>query len=330
MPLKLRIATFNLENLDSEPSKKPTLKERITVMRPQLLRLNADILCLQEVHGQEESDKPRDLLALKELLEGTPYQDYYLRSTQTKQKQEAFDKRNLVVLSRFEIVEHQQYKHEFAPAPSYRQVTAEPASEKANEVTWERPILYTKIELPNTQILNLINLHLKSKLPSNIPGQKVNNFTWKTPAGWAEGFFISSMRRVGQALETRFLVDRLFDKDENALIAVTGDFNAEGDEVPVEAICGAVENTGNGELANRVLVPCDRSIPQSQRHTLFHHGQGRMLDHILISRSLMSYYRGAEIHNEILHDESIAFATDKLYPESDHAPLIAEFEIPEN
>ncbi len=330
MPLKLRIATFNLENLDNEPSKKPTLKERITVMRPQLLRLNADILCLQEVHGQEESDRPRDLLALKELLAGTPYEDYYLRSTQTKQNPQVFDKRNLVVLSRFEIVEHQQYKHEFAPAPSYRQVTAQPASEEANEVTWERPILYTKIKLPNTQIINIINLHLKSKLPSNIPGQKVNNFTWKTPAGWAEGFFLSSMRRVGQALETRFLVDQLFDKDENALIAVMGDFNAESDEVPVEAICGAVENTGNSQLAHRVLVDCDRSIPESQRYTLFHHGQGRMLDHILISRSLMSYYRGAEIHNEILHDESIAFATDKLYPESDHAPLIAEFEIPDN
>lgn len=330
MPLKLRIATFNLENLDNEPSQKPTLQERITVMRPQLLRLNADILCLQEVHGQEESNKPRDLLALKELLQGTPYQDYYLQTTQTKEKQQVFDKRNLVVLSRFEIIEHQQYKHDFAPAPSYRQVTAQPASEKANLVSWERPILYTKIKISEAQVLHVINLHLKSKRPSNIPGQKVDNFTWKTPAGWAEGFFLSSMRRVGQALETRILVDRLFDEDKNALIAVTGDFNAEGDEVPVEAICGAVESTGNGELANRVLVPCDRSIPQSQRYTLFHHGQGRMLDHILISRSLMSYYRDAEIHNEILHDESIAFATDKLYPESDHAPMIAEFEIPDS
>lgn len=327
MSLKLRIATFNLENLDNEPGKKPTLQERITVMRPQLIRLNADILCLQEVHGQEEPNKPRDLLALKKLLQGTPYQGYYLCSTQTKQKQQVFDKRNLVILSRFEITEHQQYKHEFAPAPSYRQVTAQPESQEANEVSWERPILHAKIKLPNAQTLNVINLHLKSKLPSNIPGQKVNNFTWKTPAGWAEGFFISSMRRVGQALETRFLIDQLFDEDENALIAVTGDFNAESDEVPVEAICGAVENTGNPQLANRVLVHCDRSISESQRYTLFHHGKGRMLDHILISRSLMSYYRSAEIHNEILHDESIAFATDKLYPESDHAPLIAEFEI---
>ena len=52
---KVRLATFNLENLDDVPGKKPTLAERIRVMRPQLERVNADILCLQEVHGQERA-----------------------------------------------------------------------------------------------------------------------------------------------------------------------------------------------------------------------------------------------------------------------------------
>ncbi len=68
MPITLRIATFNLENLDDKPGQKPTLSERIALMRPQLLRLNADILCLQEVNGQEESGPPRRLLALAQLL----------------------------------------------------------------------------------------------------------------------------------------------------------------------------------------------------------------------------------------------------------------------
>jgi len=48
MPTTLRIATFNLENLDDKPRQQPTLDERIAVMWPQLLRLQADILCLQE------------------------------------------------------------------------------------------------------------------------------------------------------------------------------------------------------------------------------------------------------------------------------------------
>jgi exonuclease III len=57
-------------------------------------------------------------------------------------------------------------------------------------------------------------------------------------------------------------------------------------------------------------------------------GKGMMIDHLLLSRSLLPYYRGTEIHNEVLHDESSAFATDEKYPESDHAPVIAIFELP--
>jgi hypothetical protein len=37
------------------------------------------------------------------------------------------------------------------------------------------------------------------------------------------------------------------------------------------------------------------------------------------------HYRGSEIHNEILHDESAAFAIERKYPESDHAPVVATF-----
>lgn len=47
-----RTATFNLENLDDVPGEEPSLQTRISLMRPQLLRVDADILCLQEVHGQ--------------------------------------------------------------------------------------------------------------------------------------------------------------------------------------------------------------------------------------------------------------------------------------
>ena len=134
---------------------------------------------------------------------------------------------------------------------------------------------------------------------------------------------------MGQALQTRKLIDELFDSDENALIAICGDFNAEADNVPLEALRGDVENTENPELAMRVLIPCEHTVPESTRFSLFHHGRGVMLDHILVSRPLLAYYRNTEIHNELLHDESAAFATDKKFPESDHAPVIAEFVLPD-
>jgi exonuclease III len=62
---QIRIATFNLENFDEAASgMRPSLDERIALMKPQITRLHADIACFQEVHGQERPGQPRDLLAL--------------------------------------------------------------------------------------------------------------------------------------------------------------------------------------------------------------------------------------------------------------------------
>jgi endonuclease/exonuclease/phosphatase family metal-dependent hydrolase len=327
MPTRLRLATFNLENLDDKPGPHdPALADRIRILRPQLLRLRADVLCLQEIHGQETPGKPRDLLALKALIATTPYETYHLATTATKAGP-PFDVRNLVVLSRFPIVDRQQIKNDQG-APSYRKVTAIPPETVARPVEWERPILYVKLDVGGGRVLHLANLHLKSKLPTEIPGQKLDQYTWKSPRGWAEGFFISSMKRIGQALEARLLVDQIFDAEPEAWLAVAGDFNAESEDVATTAIRGPVEETGNPAHSPRVLLPCENTIPESARHSLFYLGKGLMLDHVLVSRSLAAFYRGVEIHNEALPDESGPFRSDVQFPESDHAPVIAEFELP--
>lgn len=113
----------------------------------------------------------------------------------------------------------------------------------------------------------------------------------------------------------------------DSLIAIAGDFNAEADEVAVRAICGPVEETGNPARAPRVMVPCENNVPESSRYSLLHLGRGYMLDHILVSRPLLGLFRGTEIHNEALPDESGAFRQDVNFPESDHAPVVAQFEL---
>lgn len=328
MATRIRMVTFNLENLDDKAGQTPSLATRVAVMRPQLARLRADVLCLQEVNGQEQPDQPRQLLALQQLIAGTNYAEFNMVSTRLADGSQVYDERNLVILSRFPIAEHRQIKHEIVKQPVYEKVTSIPPEPGPDDVTWERPILYARITLPDHTDLHVINLHLKSRIPTNIPGQKINNYTWRSVPGWAEGFFLSSMKRVGQALEARALIDQLFDQNADARIVACGDFNADLDAVPVEAIRGDVENTGNGDLAPRVMVPCERTIPEPSRFSLYHQGKGNMLDHLLVSRPLLGYYRGSEIHNELLHDESIAFATEKKYPESDHAPVVAEFVLP--
>ena len=51
--VRLRVATFNLENSTRpRPGMEPSLAQRIALMRPQVVRLAADIACFQEVNGQ--------------------------------------------------------------------------------------------------------------------------------------------------------------------------------------------------------------------------------------------------------------------------------------
>lgn len=331
-PVSFRIATFNLENLrqpDPEDDQAPSLSERFRVLRPRLRRLEADVLCLQEVFAQE-SRSGRALQVLNRLLEGTRYSSYTIRST-TSEDGDPYAERNLIVAARPEIRSVRQYNYDRIDAPLYRSTTAKPPPSDAEKVRANRPFLYTEIELAGGQTLHLFNLHLKSRSPTDVPGQKSEEEWWKwlSSAGWAEGYFLSAMKRVSQALEVRILIDELFDREEDPRIVVCGDFNAPPGEVPVEAIAGRVENTGNPELVDQVLVSCEDSIPESARYTYLYHGKKRLIDHMLISRALLENYRGAEIHNEVLHDESLSFAYDTKFPESDHAPFVGTFDFGE-
>jgi predicted extracellular nuclease len=322
----LRIATFNMENLDDGLEVTPPLAERIRIMRPQLRRVAADIICLQEIHGQGSAGS-RTLAALDQLVSGTPYEEFHRKTTLTTSNQ-LYDQRNIVTLARFPIVAGQIVRDSAGPRPSYRMATANPPDTTANPLEWERPMLYTQIDLGAGRLLHLINVHFKSKLASNIPGQKVDNYTWRSVPAWAEGSFISAMKRLGQALQARLLIDSIFDTHGlDTLIAIAGDFNAQADEVSAIAIRGPVEETGNPDHAPRVMVPCENNVPDSSRYSLFHLGKGQMLDHIFVSRPLLRYFRGAEIHNEALPDESGAFRDDRKFPESDHAPVVAVFDL---
>lgn len=324
---EFRIATFNLENLDETgPGAMPSLAERIALMRPQIIRLRSSLAFFQEVHGQERPNLPRALLALEQLLAGTNLQGANMVSTRP-QDDAVYNERNLVIVTHLPVLAVEQLSNDLVAKLSYRRLTAVPPDAAAVEIGLERPILYVQLDLGNGRRLHAINVHLKSKIPSDIPGQKIDSFTWRTADAWAEGSFLSSMKRMSQALEVRRLVDRILDADPDARIVVAGDFNAAPEEVPVKTIRGDVEDTGNADLIGRILVPIEHTIPEPARYTLYHQGRGQMLDHMLITRNLLAWYRGSEIHNEVLHDESAAFAIDRKFPESDHAPVIAAFDF---
>ena len=94
----------------------------------------------------------------------------------------------------------------------------------------------------------------------------------------------------------------------------------------LQQLRGRVEDHGDPDLNHMEMFPCEDSVPEDKRFTLYHHGRRNMLDHLLVSRSLLGAYRGVEIHNELVRHESVKYANDAKFPQPDHAPVVAEFD----
>jgi len=323
MVKQFRIATFNLENLDDKDPEQ--FDERKKVLQPMIERINADILFLQEVN------KPQ---ALDKLIEGTIYKtENFSQSITVSSSGNPYPTRNLVTLSRFNIEETHQYRNTKVNYPKWQKVTSIPEETEAKTMWWERPILHSVIKLAGNKKLHAINLHLKSKNPTYVRGQRDENkyYLWYSHEGWAEGYFLSAVKRVGQALEVRKVLAELLSSNPlETLIAVGGDFNAEIGSVPFKTIVGSVTDTNNPDLRSTLMIPCELNVPPDRRYSHLYYGEKAMLDHVVVSNALFPYWDRTEIYNEMLPDESVAYATDIKFPESDHAPVIAMFNLPEN
>jgi endonuclease/exonuclease/phosphatase family metal-dependent hydrolase len=322
----MRVATFNLENLGGRATDPEAFAQRLEILTPQVMRLDADIVCLQEINGDRAGPGlPRQLVALDRLLENTPYCDFHRATTTHPATGHPADRHNLAILSRWPFAASAQYHHSFVLPPVHTFTTADPPSGAARALSWDRPILHASISLPGGSTLHIVNLHLKAPLAASVPGQKLDEFAWKSSSAWAEGYYVAAIKRAGQALEVRMLIDRIFDEDPDASILVAGDFNAEEREVPARIVAAELEDTANGDLAGRVMVPLEHSLSESRRYTVIHRGRKIMLDHMFASRALLAGYQGLEIHNEALGDELVAYASVDGSPESYHSPIVACF-----
>ena len=322
----MRVATFNLESLDLPPRAARPIEARIDMLRPELERADADILCLQEVNGQRVPDEPqRVLAALDQLIEGTQYQSFYRSATHHTSGHGVADVHNLVTLSRWPILSSRSIRHDFIQPLRYRTATAQPPAQDDEEIGFDRPALAAEIEIAGGRTLHVVNCHLRAPLASSIAGQKQAPFVWSTISGWAEGFCISSIKRNAQALEIRLFVDRLIEADRYVDVILAGDFNAEDTESPLRLLVGAEQDTGNGALAAASMIVLDRGVPADRRFSVVHQGRPQMLDHVLCSRALYGRFKEIQIYNEALSDEAVAYARVDRPTGSSHACVVAEF-----
>jgi endonuclease/exonuclease/phosphatase family metal-dependent hydrolase len=291
-----------------------------------LQRLDADILCLQEVNAERaEAALSRDFAALDTLLNGTPYASFDRVTSVRPGSEEPADVHNLVILSRWEVVSSRQVFHEFVPPLNWVPPPVAGIGQAGPIVVrWERPILHARIGFSTGRLLDVLNIHLRAPRAAFIPGAKVAR-GWGSSASWAEGLFLAALKRDGQALEARLFVETLFEARPAASIFVCGDFNAECHEIALRIIEVGRNDVEKAAIAERELVAVEARLPAIKRYSVIH-GRRRLLpDHILITRELARYCVDVVIDNAGLDDE--VRPTEPIIG-SLHAPVLAEFRLP--
>ena len=142
-----RLATFNLESLDERARAPEEFAARIAALRPLLLELDADVLCLQEVNAQGPGrNGPRSFAALAHLMAGTPYAGFHLAHSVHPQSGRPADVHNLVTLSRWPSRQRQVF-HDYVP-PWMMPAISGSASPRGHEIRFDRPVLIAEIDTP--------------------------------------------------------------------------------------------------------------------------------------------------------------------------------------
>lgn len=312
-----RIATFNMESLDRDEADAAGFAARIAVLRPILNALDADVLCLQEVNAQGPGGaRPRVFSALRDLIAHTDYAPFHLAHSVNPLSGKPADVHNLIILSRWPIRRSWQIFHDIVPRFQMPDLSAN----GFHEIVFDRPVLAAEIDAPQG-LLHVMNLHLRAPRAAPL-GEAGKGGRWDSNAHWAEGFHLGALKRQAQALETRIAVDRIFDGDPNARIAICGDLNADSFETPTRILRGVPDEGAEGALALRALDMIDRRLAPEQRYSVIHDGRRVMLDHILASRELARTCLRVEAMSEGLQDEArvVGAVAGSL-----HAPLAATF-----
>lgn len=316
-----RLATFNLENLDWSGTKPEAFARRTDALRPLLETLDADILCLQEIHAQRRhKHDARQYIALDRLLATTRYANFHRATTVRPGGDAPADVHNLAILSRWPMRAQRQIHHDIVARwvwPPPRE--ADGSQEEPVEIAWDRPLLYAAVELPNGGALHVVNLHLRA--PRAIPIATARGLG--SSRAQIEGQFVAALKREGQALEARLFAETLFDADPQAQIAIVGDFNADEHDAPTRLLRGGGDEAAEGD---RALVALEERVAPSRRFTVRHAGRPTLIDHLLASRTLAANWRETTILNDGLQDEVYA---QEPVEGSLHAPVCARFDLVE-
>lgn len=313
MPFSL--ATFNVADLLDESATAAsaetvfTLEDKLKSVARVLQRLDADVLCLQEV-GSERiltrclAKMPPDFRPYAHVLVG-PGQD--LRGIR------------LAILSRFPMV-GKLYHHDIREEPEGFRLPSPSGGRNLDEVLqFRRGMLEAAFEIPGIGPIRVFCVHFKSNFPV-LPSPP------RTQGDLAEGWVRAGLYRLAEALQTRKLVDVRLKEDPDQMLAVAGDFNEADRSLVHRVVLGDRPDGLLNRLETGALIPCSASIAEESRWSNMYRGKKDLLDHILISEGLHTRFTEARLFNETYYAPPDVFGWQPaIGPDSDHAPMLASF-----
>lgn len=167
--------------------------------------------------------------------------------------------------------------------------------------------------------LDVVGVHIKAN--SLMPEKSTTGeaYPMKTQITAADGLIRSEVFRFSQAKRLRELIDSFFTNDPDALVVVGGDYNAE----EYHAVYRIIQGIAKDELST--LVATSSRIIEEKRFSALSCTlkKKKLLDHILISKSLESYLSDVQILNENISDNK-SIAPNPTLVRSDHASVIIE------
>lgn len=291
--MNVRVASYNVKNLfmerDITPGSRtrPKSERSLAALAESIERLDADVVSFQELSSQETLEK--DLLSRRDLAEKYPHIAW------TKGNDERGIRVGIISKYPFNAV----VNHADTPVPLV---------DGSGEVKFSRDLLRVDVNTdsdPDTE-LTVYTSHFKSRRPAD-PGE-VN----------------SDLRRLSEGTATRNIVEAEMKDYPNRMFVVTGDFNDNTNDPPVQAILNG-DQSGDEKWVDSLdhLASDDRNTwPANPNHKRYPPEQ---FDHIIYPERFDDQVtRHAPIRYEQSIDSDTRWVSSAA---SDHLPIIADIEI---
>lgn len=328
---KLKVMTWNLENLFSlghpnAPKTAEDYRQKLESLAAVILRLDSDILAVQEVGNVE---------AFKELIDLLENRYPHLELSNFP------DRRGIRVgfVSKLAIAEAEDIKD--LPSAGLSKIVGYSENGTTEISQLGRGALRIVVEPKPDFPLHLINVHFKSKLLSYPSTTDRPRFSPTNENERARVAGLALLKRTAEAVAVRVEANKLLENDNSQALIVLGDFN----DVPSAATTQIIQGASGSEIGTRGFKLPDKGddtrlfnlaplIDPHRRYSRIYRQNKELIDHIFVSQELLS----DRDENLPVVDSHIDFAdnmpsigdnpTDRRNkPSSDHAPISAIFNL---